>query len=521
MAVKIILLVAFFTVTVAVGLYFRKKASSVNNFVLGGRSIGPWLTAFAYGTSYFSAVIFIGYAGQFGWVNGVSAVWIGLGNAFIGSLAAWAVLAKRARTMTRHFDSATMPDFFAKRYDSKALKLAAAVLIFVFLIPYTASVYKGISTMFSMALGVDYALCVIVMAIITGLYVILGGYFATAVNDMIQGVIMFIGIIAVVITVFAGKGGFTAALTELSQVTSDKAPQMQGALTSFFGPDPLTLLAVVILTSVGVWGLPQMVHKFYTIKSDKSIKAGMVISTVFALVIGGSAYLLGGFGRLFYTPGADGKVVYDSIMPTMLTNNLPDLLIGIVLVLLLSASMSTLAALVMTSSSTFVLDFVKGSLNKNLKEKNQLGWIRGLCGLFIVISVVIALFPGTLITTLMSLSWGALAGAFLGPFLYGLFFKKATKTSVWASFVVGVGIMVLNLFMPFTATSASSIVAGAIAIMSSFVVVPLVSLFTKKLDPKHVEWVFSCLDNPSQRSAEAAVTGAETKKSKTKVLNTK
>ena len=501
MAVKIILLVVFFAVTVAVGIYFRKKASTVSNFVLGGRSIGPWLAAFAYGTSYFSAVIFVGYAGQFGWVNGVSAVWIGLGNALVGSLLAWVVLARRARTMTKHFDSATMPDFFAKRYDSKGLKLASAILIFVFLIPYTASVYKGISTMFSMALGVDYVWCVVVMAVITGLYVILGGYFATAVNDLIQGVIMLVGIIAVVISVFAGKGGFSAALTELSQVSTDTASQ--GAFTSLFGPDPLTLLAVVILTSVGVWGLPQMVHKFYTIKSEKSIPAGTVISTVFALVIGGSAYLLGGFGRLFYTPGADGTVVYDSIVPTMLTNNLPDLLIGIVLVLLLSASMSTLAALVMTSASTFVLDFVKGSLNKNIKEKSQLGWIRGLCGLFIAISVVIALNKFSLITTLMSLSWGALAGAFLGPFLYGLFFKKATKVSVWASFVVGVGIMVWNLFMPFINAPTSTIVAGAIAIMSSFVVVPLVSLFTKKLDPKHVEWAFSCFGKPAEVSNDA------------------
>lgn len=520
MAVKILLLVVFFAVTVSVGIYFRKKASTVSNFVLGGRSMGPWLTAFSYGTSYFSAVIFVGYAGQFGWENGVSAVWIGLGNAFIGSLAAWAVLAKRARIMTKHFEAATMPEFFAKRYDSKGLKLASAILIFVFLIPYTASVYKGISTMFSLALGVDYVWCVIVMAVITGFYVVLGGYFATSVNDLIQGVIMLVGIVAVVASVLAGKGGFTAALTQLSRVSSEKAPQMQGALTSFFGPEPLALLSVVILTSVGVWGLPQMVHKFYAIKSERSITAGTVISTIFALVIGGGAYLLGGFGRLFYIPGKNG-VVYDNIMPTMLTNNLSDLLIGIVLVLLLSASMSTLAALVMTSSSTFVLDFVKGSLNKNLKEKSQLGWIRGLCALFIAVSVVITLFPGTLITKLMSLSWGALAGAFLGPFLYGLYSKKATKTSVWASFAVGVGIMVLNLFVPFTNDTASTTVAGAVSIMSSFVTVPLVSLFTKKPDPKHVEWAFSCYDKPAEMSAAAVSSDIGSEKTKPKVLNSK
>ena len=507
MAVKIVLLVVFFAVTIAIGLYFRKRASTVSNFVLGGRNIGPWLTAFAYGTSYFSAVIFVGYAGQFGWDLGVSSVWIGLGNAFVGSLLAWVVLARRARVMTNHFDSATMPDFFAKRYDSKGLKLAAAILIFVFLIPYTASVYKGLSTMFALALGVDYMWVAIGMALFTALYVILGGYIATAVNHLFQGIIMLAGIIAVITAIIGGKGGFTAALTQLSQISSEKAPQMQGALTSIFGPDPITLLSVVILTSVGVWGLPQMVHKFFSIKSEKSIKTGTVISTLFAFIISCGAFFLGGFGRLFYTPGAEG-VKYDAIIPTMITSNLSDLLVGVVLVLILSASMSTLAALVLASSSTFVLDFIKGSLKKDMKEKGQMLWIRSLCALFVIISVMIALFPGSLITTLMSISWGALAGAFIGPFLYGLFFKKATKISVWASFVIGVGITVLNLFVPFT----SPTIAGALAIMSSFVVVPLVSMVTKKMDAKHVEWAFSCFEKQAELPVQAASTAAKTER---------
>ena len=323
MAVKIIILAVFLAVTVAVGIIFSKKAATVSNFVLGGRNVGPWLTAFAYGTSYFSAVIFVGYAGQFGWVNGISAVWIGIGNAFIGSLAAWLVMARRARIMTRHFDASTMPEFFEKRYGSKAIKLVSALLIFVFLIPYSASVYKGLSQLFEKAFGVDFIWCVLGLAVITGVYVVLGGYVATAVNDLIQGVIMLVGIVAVIFSVLNGKGGFTAAITELSQIKSELAPQMDGALVSFFGPDPLPLMAVVILTSFGVWGLPQMVHKFYTIKDERSIKSGTFISTLFAVVVGGGCYLLGGFGRLFYTPGAEG-VDFNAIVPVMLSENLSD-----------------------------------------------------------------------------------------------------------------------------------------------------------------------------------------------------
>ena len=148
MFIKISMLVVFFGVMIGIGIYCRKKATDVNGFVLGGKSVGPWLTAFAYGTSYFSAVVFVGYAGQFGWKYGIAATWAGIGNALIGSLLAWAVLGRRTRVMTHHLKSATMPQFFESRYFSKKLKLAASAVIFVFLIPYTASLYNGLSRLF-------------------------------------------------------------------------------------------------------------------------------------------------------------------------------------------------------------------------------------------------------------------------------------------------------------------------------------------------------------------------------------
>ena len=145
MGIKIILLIIFFAVMAAVGIYSRRHVTSVDGFVLGGRSVGPWLTAFAYGTSYFSAVVFVGYAGQFGWKYGIASTWIGIGNALIGSLLAWVVLGRRTKVMTQHLGSRTMPDFFGERYKSKSLKITASVIVFVFLIPYTASVYNGLS----------------------------------------------------------------------------------------------------------------------------------------------------------------------------------------------------------------------------------------------------------------------------------------------------------------------------------------------------------------------------------------
>ena len=495
MVIKILLLLIFFSVMVGVGFYSRRHAGSVNDFVLGGRSVGPWLTAFAYGTSYFSAVVFVGYAGQFGWKYGLSSTWIGIGNALIGSLLAWVILGRRTRIMTNHLEAATMPDFFGKRFDSNALRIAASAIAFVFLIPYTASLYNGLSRLFGMSFDIPYTACVVLMAALTAVYVILGGYMATAINDFIQGIVMLGGIVAVIAAVLGGKGGFMNAVAELAKLESDVpvTAGQPGAFTAFFGPDPLNLLGVVILTSLGTWGLPQMVHKFYTIKDEKAVTAGTIISTFFALVISGGCYFLCGFARLFDNQslyGPDGAIAYDAVIPSMLST-LPDLLIGIVIILVLSASMSTLSSLVLTSSSTLTLDFIKGNLVKDMSDKVQLLVMRVLIVFFIVVSVVLALNPPTFIAQLMGISWGALAGAFLAPFLYGLCWRKVTRPAVWASFICGVGITVLNMFLHFI---QSPINAGAAAMIAGLVVVPVVSLITPVFDKKKVDDIFECYE---------------------------
>ena len=445
---KWIILIIYIITMIGIGVNCRRKTSNVSDFVLGGRNLGAWFTAFAYGTSYFSAVVFIGYSGQFGWKYGISATWIGVANAILGSMLAWIVLGERTRVMSKHLNAATMPEFFEKRYNSKGLKTVSAVIVFVFLIPYTASVYNGLSRLFEMAFDVKYSTCIIVMAVLTAIYVIMGGYLATAINDFIQGIIMLCGIIAVVLVTLANKGGLFSAIKQLGNISDVGAPV--GSLKSILGPDPINLIGVVILTSLGTWGLPQMVHKFYGIKDKSSIKRGTIISTVFALIVAGGSYFLGAFGRLFVTKDeiasnvAGGKLSFDAIMPKLLDSALPDILIGIVVVLVLSASMSTLASLVLTSSSTITIDLVKPLFKGKMDEKKQVLSIRIFIALFLLISVIIALNPNTYISTLMSISWGALAGAFLAPFMYGLFSKKITKPAVWASFITGVGITVVH-----------------------------------------------------------------------------
>ena len=505
MFIKIFLTIIFLTVMIAVGIYSRKQASSVDGFVLGGRSVGPWLTAFAYGTSYFSAVVFVGYAGQFGWKYGLSSTWIGIGNAIIGSLLAWIILGRRTKLMTQHIESRTMPDFFGTRFSDQGLRVTASVIAFVFLIPYTAGVYKGISTLFEMGFGIPYEYCVIIMAILTAIYVILGGYKATAMNDFIQGIIMLFGIIAIIAAVLNQQGGLTMAVDKLAQIPADGTPTVNGGFATLFGPDPWNLLGVVILTSLGTWGLPQMVGKFYSITDEDAIRRGTIISTIFALIVAGGCYFLGGFGRLFGTPPTlpNGKLAFDSIVPSMLTT-LPDVLIALVVLLVLSASMSTLASLVLTSSSTMTLDLIyrdkkslpgeveEGAIDDTVSEhieRRKVVVMRVLIVFFIVISLMIALNPPTFIAQLMGISWGALAGAFLAPFMLGLYWRGVTTASVWACFAWGVGITVVNMLV---GNPINPINCGAIAMLGGFPVVWLVSIMTKKMDRQTVDNIFKC-----------------------------
>ncbi len=497
--VKVLILIIYFAVLVGIGIYCRKTATDVNGFVLGGRSVGPWLTAFAYGTSYFSAVVFVGYAGQFGWKYGIAATWAGIGNAVIGSFLAWVVLGRRTRIMTQHLNSATMPQFFGERFDSKALKIASSVIIFIFLIPYTASLYNGLSRLFGMAFDIDYSVCIILMAVLTAIYVIAGGYMATAINDFIQGIIMLFGIVTVIAAVINSKGGLMAAMDGLARVSDETVSTTPGVFNSFLGPDPLNLMFVVILTSLGTWGLPQMVQKFYAIKDESAIKKGTIISTFFALVVAGGCYFLGGFGRLFSDQIDIAANGYDSVIPTML-QNLSPLLIALVVILVLSASMSTLSSLVIASSSTLTIDFLKDNFIKNMEEKRQVFLIRILIVVFIAISAIIALIQYkssvTFIAQLMGISWGALAGSFLAPFLYSLYWKKTTKAACWVSFFFGSGIMLLDMLAPSVMPQIlrSPINCGSIAMLAGLVIVPVVSLFTEKPDENLIEDTFACYE---------------------------
>lgn len=480
---KYAFLVLYIVLLVVVSFVASKKVKNLDDFHLGGRSIGPWLSAFAYGTAYFSAVIFIGYAGKLGWNFGLAATWIGIGNAFIGSYLAWRILGPGTRRMTQRLNVGTMPELFAARYGSKGLKIVTAAVIFIFLTPYSASVYQGLAYLFEGAFNIPFEYCMIGMAVLTAVYLLAGGYFATVLTDLVQGIFMIVGVVAMIFCLLNSFGGGAEAISKLAAI----APQN----VTILGPDPLNLFWLFMLTSLGVWGLPQMVHKFYAIRSDKAIKTGAIVSTAFAVIVGCAAYFAGAFGRVAFTEvpidPATMAANYDMIMPQMLMNTMPELVLGLIVVLVLSASMSTLSSLVLASASTISIDLIRGVFFPQMSDKQTKRVMQVFCLLFIAISVVIALGKNNAIVNMMAFSWGTVAGCCLGPYVFGVLWKGATRAGAWAGVIAGVGV---SLVLAFILGPGQAPFSGCMAMFASLLAVPAVSLFTKKTPAQQLDAAF-------------------------------
>lgn len=472
------------------GYVSMKQTRTVGDFVVGGRSIGPWMSAFAYGTTYFSAVIFVGYAGKLGWGLGVSTLWIGVGNAILGSFIAWKVMARRTREMSERLRAVTLPELLNRRYDSPGLKTFAAAIIFIFLVPYSASVYMGLSYVINEVLMIDYSVVLAIMALVTAAFLIMGGYKAVALTDFVQGLIMIGGILLFVWKLFThpAVGGFSTVLAKLSQIDPQLAMVFPSEKARI-----LSLGSLILLTSIGPWGLPQMIQKFFAIKEVEKIKAATWISTLFALIIGCGAYGSGSVVRLFFkelpVDPATGKATVDLLMPKLIATAVPEFLGMLILLLILSASISTLSSLVLVSSSTLVMDLVKPKLAPKISKANEILLLRSLCLAFIFLSLLIALKKPAVILNLMALSWGTVAGVFLGPFLWGLFWTKTTRLGAWAGALGGLATSLgVALFSGFNAALVP--IGGAAAMLVSLIVVPAVSLVTQGFTEKHLDVVF-------------------------------
>ena len=473
-----------------IGCISYGKSKTLDGFLIGGRNIGAWATAFAYGTTYFSAVVFVGYAGQHGWNIGLGSIWIGIGNAVLGCLLSWILFANRTRKMTKKLNARTMPDYFEKRYASKGMKILAAVIIFIFLVPYSAAVYKGLGSLFGAVFPVvETWVWMLIIACLTAVYLVAGGYIATAYTDLVQGIVMIVGVVCLICAVLGhdAVGGLSGLVQNLSAIPEDGAQ-----LTNIFGGSSFKFLCFnIMLTSFGTWGLPQMIGKFYAIKDTAAIKRGTIISTIFCVIIGCGAYLIGSTSRL----------ILGGVLPAGVLGGgtAGIILLAVIMILLLSASMSTLEAVVLTSASAVAVDLIPAVRKKKTKPESQMLLTRLLCLVFVACSFVFATQNIPIIVSLMSFSWGIVSGCFIGPYIWGLFSKKITKIGAYSGIisgllVVGISTLVISLNSGFSAAAAKSPEMGVAAMAVSMVIVPLISAFTKNKDTERIEEIFACYD---------------------------
>ncbi len=506
----IIALAVYAVIMAIIGCISYGRSKSLDGFLLGGRRAGAWVTAFAYGTAYFSAVVFVGYAGQHGWNIGIGAIWIGIGNAVLGCLLSWLLFADKTRKMTKKLNARTMPDYFEKRYGSKVLKVLSATVIFVFLVPYSAAVYKGLGSLFGAVFpGVETWVWMLLIACLTAVYLVAGGYAATAYTDLVQGIVMLVGVVCLVVAVLSndavgGVSGLFQNLASFESLPGDPNPTTGAQLTGIFGGSSFKFLCFnILLTSFGTWGLPQMLSKFYAVKDKASIKRGTVISTIFCLVIGCGAYFIGSTSRLILG-GQLPEGGIDAVIPTLLIKVLGGgtlglILLAVVMVLLLSASMSTLEAVVLTSASAVAVDLIPAVCKREISPKKQMWLTRFFCFAFVACSFIFATRNIPIIVNLMSFSWGIVSGCFIGPYLWGLFSKRITKLGALAGILsglltVGGATLVISLCSDFSTAASHSPEMGVAAMAVSAIVVPVVSLFSKNrdADKARVEEIFTC-----------------------------
>ena len=506
----LIALAVYAIIMALIGCISYGKSKTLDGFLLGGRKVGGWVTAFAYGTTYFSAVVFVGYAGQHGWNIGIGAIWIGIGNAVLGCLLSWLLFANKTRKMTKKLGARTMSDYFEKRYGSKGMKIMAAIIIFVFLVPYSAAVYKGLGSLFSAVFpGVETWVWMLIIACLTAIYLVAGGYVATAYTDMVQGIIMIAGVVCLIAVVLShdtvgGVSGLIENLKNFESLPGDPNPTTGAQLTNIFGGSSFKFLCFnILLTSFGTWGLPQMIGKFYAIKDTSAIKRGTIVSTIFCIIIGCGAYLIGSTSRLILG-GTLPEGGIDAIIPAVLMEvlgggTLGIILLAVIMILLLSASMSTLEAVVLTSASAVAVDLIPAVRKKETNAKSQMLLTRVLCLAFVACSFIFATRNIPIIVSLMSFSWGIVSGCFIGPYIWGLFSKKITKIGAYAGIIsglltVGGSTLVISLTSGFSVAASKSPEMGVAAMAISFVIVPVVSLLTKNKaqDQERIEEIFTC-----------------------------
>ncbi|MEO0162046.1 MAG: sodium/proline symporter [candidate division WOR-3 bacterium] len=473
MLIYAMVIVLYLLLLLVIGIISGRKTKDTSDFYLGGRNIGPWVTSLSYVAAYFSSVVIIG-GGAFGWLYGMSTLWIGAINVLLGTTVCWIVLGPRMREITHRLNVITIPEFLKRRYDSNFALIFSSLVIAIFLIVYNVSMLKGMGHIFEGLIGVSYIYGLLISSVIILFYVSIGGYIAVVWTSFIQAWIMGIGLITLTIFTLKSVGGISNAAFNLSVI--NKGYVDTPGVWNWQG-----LISYALIVSFGVWGMPQLLVRFYSIKKISFFKIGTPVAAL------GTCLAL-----LPYFNGAISRILFPSLknpdlaIPMLVKSVLNPIGSSIFLAAVLAAGMSTFSSVLIIITGSIIKDFLKEGLKLNYDDKRMLTMSKITTLIIGIISIIIAIKPPALVLALTAFSWAIISSTTLWPVLFGLYARWVTKAGVISSMIGGflVALIWMALKQPF---KVHGFIPG---IIISFMIITLVSLFTKKYDKEFLETIY-------------------------------
>lgn len=420
-----IVLGAYLLAQFAIGLAARRRAASADGFYLGTRSVGAWVTAFSFVAAYFSSVVIIG-GGGFGYKFGMATLWVGAGNTVVGMLLAWIVLGARTRAMTGRLNTITMPDFLGRRFESPGARLISALVVTVFLALYSVSVVQGMGHVFEVLIGVPYRLGVLISALVIIAYVAIGGYTAVVWTGFVQGIIMILSLVLLTVVALNRVGGLEQVFRRLGEIEGGRYLATPGV---WGWPG---LVSFTMIVSFGVWGMPQLVTRFYSIRNVSVLRLGTVLATA-----GGCMALLPYFNGALARVLFPGLAKPDLAIPTLVKETMSPFLSALFLAGVIAAGMSTFASVLIVAVSSLVKDLGRDSLGAKLSPQREALASRLVSIGIGLAAVVVALKPPAMILVITGFAWAVIASTTLWPYLFGLYWRRASGIGVVAAMVGG------------------------------------------------------------------------------------
>lgn len=418
----------YMLILIAIGYLSAKKVQSIEDYYVAGRNIGPALIGIHYGTVYFSSVLMIG-GGAYAYRFGYATLWIAIGNTIMGALLPFLLFGGRIRSFSEALGALTLPDFFRERYQSRFLHVWTAALTIVFMTVYLVSVFMGVGYIFNVTMNLSFEMSLLITAVIVGFYLAVGGTVACVWNDFIQGTVMAAGTLFLTAMVILRNGGIGNITQGLAQI--DPGLVSSPGVWGFWG-----LFSYVMVTSIGPWGLPQSLTRFYMMKNPKVARWGMIFATLFCIAMTTCSYFNGASARYMFTVNditvpltASGAPDYDIVIPRLILLVLPAFIGAIYLSAVIAASQSTADAVILMASFGLARDIYHKLVNPEATDERVLFLSKFATAAVTLGGLVMAYFRPKMILDMAMIAWACLSAAIMAPFLYGIFMKKATRTA--------------------------------------------------------------------------------------------